>query len=126
MDDYGRTFKGTVVLGAPQNIQVSNYTTVLSDQGKHIFYPGTMGTAGTGRTWTIDSNANVEYPVGADITFVNQGSGSAGTVSILVDTDTLTLFPSGTSGTRILAPYGIATALKIEATKWLIAGVGIT
>jgi hypothetical protein len=117
---------GTVVLGTPQNIQISNYTTVLIDQGKHIFYPGTCGTSGTGRIWTIDSNANVPYPIGADITFVNQGSGSAGTISILVTDDILTLFPSGPAGTRALAPYGIATALKIGETNWLIAGVGIT
>jgi hypothetical protein len=116
---------GTAVLGTPQNIQISNYTTVLTDQGRHIFYPGTCGTSGTGRIWTIDSNSNVAYPVGADITFVNEGSGSAGTISILVTDDTLVLFPSGTSGTRNLAPYGIATALKIATTKWLIAGVGV-
>lgn len=85
-----------------------------------------MGTAGTGRTWTIASNSNVSYPIGADITFVNEGSGSAGTISIRVTDDTLVRLPAGSSGTHSLAPYGIATALKVGTTKWVIAGVGLS
>lgn len=108
----------------PQNIQTSNYTTVLGDQGYHILYPGTMGTAGTGRTWTI--NGTCGYSTGGDITFINEGSGSAGTLSILLSTGTMILMGSGTTGTRSLAPYGIATAVKIGDTKWVIAGINLT
>jgi len=55
-------------LNIPQNSQSAAYTTVLADSGKHIFHPSTDANA---RTFTIDSNANVAYPVGTAITFVN-------------------------------------------------------
>jgi hypothetical protein len=43
----------------------------LSDAGKHIYHPSADTTA---RTFTIDSNANVAYPIGTAITFVNDTS----------------------------------------------------
>jgi hypothetical protein len=85
-----------------------------------------MGTAGTGRIWTIDSNANVAYPIGTTLSFINEGSGSAGTVSILVTDDSLVLANNGTTGTRSLVPYGMATAIKIKDTKWIISGAGLS
>ena len=66
-------------IGIPQNSQSSSYTTVLTDAGKHIFHPSADTTA---RTWTIDSNANVAYPVGTAITFVNQNAGGVITIAI--------------------------------------------
>src|SRR6185312_6195265 len=60
--DYGRA-------SVDQNSQSANYTTVLGDAGKHIYHPSGDNNA---RTFTIDSNANVAYPVGTTITFVNE------------------------------------------------------
>jgi hypothetical protein len=37
----------------------------------------------------------------------------------------MTLAGAGTTGTRTLAANGIATALKIAATSWIISGVGL-
>lgn len=104
-----------------QNIQSSDYTTVLSDNAKQIFHPSADTTA---RTWTIDSNANVAYPIGAAITFVNQDS--AGVITISITSDTLWLAGAGTTGNRTLAANGIATAIKITTTGWLISGTGLT
>jgi hypothetical protein len=104
-----------------QNSQSANYTTVLSDGGKHIFHPDTDTTA---RTFTIDSNANVAYPIGTAITFVN-GHG-AGVVTIAITADTMRLSPDGTTGSRALAADGIATSLKIGTTEWKISGTGLT
>lgn len=107
--------------GLPQNAQSAAYTTVLSDAGKHLFHPAADTTA---RTWTIDSNANVPYPIGTTITFVAEGS--SGTITIAITTDTLVLSPGGTTGSRTLAPHGVATAIKVTATKWYISGSGLT
>ena len=104
-----------------QNIQSAAYTTVLADAGKQILHPSADTTA---RTFTIDSNANVAYPVGTAITFVNQVS--AGVVTIAITTDTMRLAGAGTTGSRTLAANGIATALKITATEWIISGTGLT
>jgi len=105
----------------PQNSRSAAYTTVAADSGKHILHPSADTTA---RTFTIDSNANVPYAIGTAITFVNQNS--AGTVTIAITTDTMRLAGAGTTGNRTLAANGIATAVKITATEWIISGTGLT
>jgi hypothetical protein len=104
-----------------QNSKSAAYTTVLSDAGKHIFHPSADTTA---RTWTIDSNANVAYTVGTVITFVNQAS--AGVITISITSDTMRLAGAGSTGSRTLAANGVATAIKVATTEWLISGTGLT
>lgn len=104
-----------------QNSRSAAYTTVMTDMGKHIFHPSADTTA---RIWTIDSNANVAYPIGATIVFINEVSG--GVITISITSDTLILSPDGTSGSRSLAADGIATAVKVTSTKWMISGTGLT
>lgn len=108
-------------LGIPQNSQSADYTTVLTDSGKHIYHPSADTDP---RTWTIDSNANVPYPIGTAITFVNDSS--AGVITIAITDDTIVLAGAGTTGSRTLAANGIATAVKITSTRWIISGTGLT
>lgn len=105
----------------PQNSQSTAYTTVIADAGKHLYHPSADTTA---RTFTIDSNANVAYPVGTAITFVNDCS--AGVMTISITSDTLVLAGAGTTGSRTLAACGIATAIKVTSTRWIINGTGLT
>jgi hypothetical protein len=105
----------------PQNSQSTAYTTVLDDKGKHLLHPAADTTA---RTFTIDSNANVAYPIGTAITFVNENS--AGVLTISITSDTMRLAGAGTTGSRTLAANGIATALKIGTTSWIISGTNLT
>ncbi len=107
-------------LDIPQNSQSTNYTLVLTDNGKHIYHPA--GDANS-RTFTIPANASVAFPIGASVSFINR---SANSCTIAITTDTLTLAGTGTTGSRTLAQYGIATAVKITATEWIISGVGLT
>jgi len=107
--------------GLPQNSQSTAYTTVLADAGKHLYHPGADTTA---RTWTIDSNANVAYPIGTTLTFVNDTS--AGVLTIAITSDTMILAGAGTTGSRTLAANGIATAVKMTSTRWIINGTGLT
>lgn len=131
----GPTFTGTTTLatvspetlnassvgytGMPQNAQSAAYTTVAADAGKTIVHPASDNNA---RTFTIDSNANVAYPVGTTITFINM----INTVTIAITTDTMYLAGPGTTGSRTLAAYGIATAIKVSSTSWIISGNGLT
>lgn len=110
---------GIGYLGIPQNSQSAAYTTVLGDAGKHILHPASDNNP---RTFTIDSNANVAYPIGTAITFVNR----INTVTIAIASDTLRWAEDGTTGSRGLAANGIATALKIDTTEWLISGTGLS
>lgn len=121
------TFTGTVTLpeviisGAsiPQNSKSAAYTTVAADANKHIYHPIADNNP---RTFTIDSNANVAYTIGTAITFVN----GINTVTIAITSDTMYLAGTGTTGSRTLAAYGVATALKIDTTTWIISGTGLT
>lgn len=105
--------------GMPGNSQSAAYTTVAADAGKVILHPSTDNNA---RTFTIDSNANVPYPIGTVITFVNM----VNTVTIAITSDTLVLASAGSTGSRTLAVNGIATAIKVASTTWLISGNGLT
>ena len=107
--------------GIPQNAQSAAYTLVLADAQKHLFHPAADTTA---RVWTIPANSAVAYPIGTAITFINEHG--AGVVSIAINTDTLRLAGTGTTGTRTLAADGVATAIKVTATSWIISGVGLT
>ncbi len=107
--------------GIPQNSQSTAYTLVLSDANKHILHPSADTTA---RTMTIPANSSVAFPVGTAVTFVNQNA--AGVMTIAITTDTMRLSPAGTTGSRTLAANGIATALKITSTEWIISGSGLT
>jgi hypothetical protein len=104
-----------------QNSQSAAYTAVLADSEKHIFHPSADTTA---RVFTIPANASVAYPVGTCLTFVNENA--AGVITIAITTDTMRLAGAGTTGSRTLAANGIATALKVTSTSWLISGVGLT
>lgn len=99
----------------------TDYTLVLSDANTGILHPSADSTA---RTFTIPGNASVAFPVGTAISFINQNG--AGVVTIAITTDTLRLSGAGTTGDRTLAANGVATAIKLASTEWLISGVGLT
>jgi hypothetical protein len=107
--------------GVPQNSQSAAYTLVIEDAGKHILHPSADTTA---RTFTIPANSSVAFPVGTAVTFINQNG--AGVVTIAITSDTMRLAGAGTTGSRTLAANGVATALKLTATEWLISGTGLT
>ena len=116
------TVDGTDAVGfrnIPQNAQTGNYTLVAADSGKHIYHAVGAGAA----TYTIPANGSVAYAIGTALTFVNLSSTS---ISIAITTDTMYLAGTGSTGTRTLAQYGTATALKLTSTVWIISGAGLT
>ena len=116
------TADGTNAVGfltIPQNAQTGSYTLVLADSGKSIFHATAAGAA----TYTIPANGSVAYPLGTTVTFINM---STNAVTIAITTDTLYLAGMGTTGSRTLAQYGVATATKMTSTTWIISGSGLT
>ena len=104
-----------------QNSRSTNYTLTIDDAGKHILHPSADTTP---RTYTIPKNADVAFTPGDAITFVNQNG--AGAITIAIDTDTLRLAEAGTTGSRTLAANGMATAMKVGTTEWIISGTGLS
>lgn len=106
-------------MGLPQNSQNGNYNVVIGDAGKHLYHAAAQAAA----TYTIPANSNVAFTIGTAISFVNM---SANAVTIAVTTDTMYLSSTGTTGNRTLAQYGIATAVKMTSTTWIISGSALT
>lgn len=106
----------------PQNSKSANYTLVIGDSSKHMYHPSADVTA---RTWTIPDNATVAWPLGTELTFVNDNGAGAITLSI-AGTDVMRLAGTGTTGNRTIAANGIAVALKLTATSWIVNGTGVT
>jgi hypothetical protein len=120
------TVDGTNTVGfrvIPQNAQAGSYTLVLADSGKHIYHASGDGAA----TYTIPAASSVAFPLGTAVTFINL---SATSISIAITTDTMYLSSAGTTGTRTLAQYGSATAVKVSGVSssgiWVISGSALT
>lgn len=107
--------------GLPLTSKSADYTLVQGDANLGLLHPSADTTA---RTWTIPANSSVPYDVGTALTFVNQNA--AGAITIAITTDTMRLAGAGTTGSRTLAANGMATALKLTSTEWIISGVGLT
>lgn len=118
------TADGTNAVGflhIPQNSKSAAYTLVLADAGKHILHPSADTTA---RIFTIPANSSVAFPIGTAVTVINQNAG--GVITIAITTDTMRLAGAGTTGSRTLAANGVATAVKLTATEWIISGTNLT
>jgi len=105
--------------GIASNSKSTNYTCVIEDGNGFILHPISDNNA---RTFTIPANSSVPYPIGTALIFVNE----INTVTISITSDTLMNLGDGSTGSRTLAVYGMATALKITNTKWVISGKGLT
>ena len=117
------TVDGTDAVGfrnTPVNSQSTAYTAVLADAGKTLYHPASDAND---RTFTIPANSSVAYAVGTVLTFVNL---SANDLTIAITDDTMYLAGAGTTGSRTLAEYGIASAVKLASTTWLISGNNLT
>jgi hypothetical protein len=119
----GCTVDGTDAVGfrnTPVNSQSADYTLVLADSGKTILHPASDAND---RDFTIPANSSVAYAVGTVVTFINL---SANDLEIAITTDTMYLAGDGATGTRTLAEYGVASAVKVASTTWVISGNGLT
>jgi hypothetical protein len=117
--DYVLQTEVPAIKAVAQNSNSDDYTAVLSDAGKYLYH-----NSATPHTFTIPANASVAYPIGTALTFVNPNG--SGTLTISITSDAMRLAGAGSTGSRTLAANGMATALKISATQWIIAGTGLT
>jgi hypothetical protein len=113
----GQTARSTGYIGFPQ-ISLDTGTLVLdkSHAGKQIYLP--VGS----QTITIPANSSVPLEIGTRVVIVNANV----TNFIAINTDTLRLAGTTTTGTRTLGPWGVATLIKIDLTTWVVYGNGLT
>jgi hypothetical protein len=98
----------------------ADYAVVAGDAGTMLYHPATDNNA---RVVTIPANAAVAFPVGTELTVVND---SLTSITIAITTDSMRLAGSASTGTRTLADNSMARLTKIDTTVWLIEGTGVT
>ena len=103
-------------LGVPQNSQSSTYTLVIGDIGRHVYMTG-------GGNVVIPDNANVAFPVGTTINIV---TGASAINVVTQSLDSLYQGGTGSTGTRSLNSYGMATLMKVATQTWYVAGAGVS
>jgi hypothetical protein len=111
--------KAVGYIGLPQNINGSFWTISKNDAGKHIYQ--IIDDAGI----LIPTNSDVPLEVGFTFVAINDNA----TTTIQPDNPgvtTLRLAGSTTTGTRTLAPWGMATVVKIGTDTWIASGNGLT
>lgn len=97
--------------------QSSSYTCVLSDAG------GTLGFSGSGLTCAIPANSVVPYDLMTTLTILTWGY----PLTITCGDQMVLAGSSGPlQGNRTLGAYGICTAVKVNATSWMISGPGLS
>jgi hypothetical protein len=64
----------------------------------------------------------VAYAIGTVISFVNLSTNAV----TIANSDTMYLGNFGSTGSRTLGQYGVANALKITSTSWIITGTALT
>jgi hypothetical protein len=120
-------------LGLPQHSYTnSTYNVHNYDQGKHIYL-----TYSPTATFNMTSNTDIPFPVGTTMMIITGGSTTASIKMTWAnggDSDQIIQAVTGTvvdgsndsSGSFTLAPYGMATLVKIGDTVWMISGAGLS
>lgn len=120
-------------LGLPQHSYANGtYNVHNYDQGKHIYL-----THSSTATFNMPSNSDIPFPVGTTIMVVTGGSTTAyikmewaqeGDADQIIQAVTGNVVDGSNSSSAFftLAPYGMATLLKIGDTTWMISGAGLS
>jgi hypothetical protein len=104
-------------LGLPQNPQTGTYTLTYLDQGGHVYLTGSTATV------LIPANTVTSFAIGTTVAVI---AGPVTTGTIRIQSDSLYLAGAGSTGTRTLAPYGMATIVKVTTNTWFVSGAGLT
>lgn len=104
-------------MDCPQVVHGTNYTLLLSDRGKQ------MSVSANNIVFTIPANSVTAFPVGTVIVIT---SGSFTGCTIAINTDTLNLAGTATTGTRSLSAWALVAITKIGSTNWVVSGAGVS
>lgn len=102
----------------PTTVDDDAHGFVLTENGCLI-----VKESGAAATWTIPANASVAFPVGSCITLINRDDSD---ITLAITSDTLVQALTGSTGSRTIAQYGVATIVKVASTVWYVTGVGVT
>jgi len=106
----------------PQNSVNGNYTLNYEDRGRHIYCtnPSFVDTI------YVPTHTSVNFPIGASIVIVTNGSQG---INIVAENNGVTTLIGSGIGLNAngfsLPAYSMATLLQIETNTWMISGTGL-
>jgi hypothetical protein len=95
----------------------TTYTVVAADQYQVLV----RATNASAKTFSIPTDATLNYPIGTAITFLNSGAGDLTINAVTSGTTTITS-AGATSAAPKVEQHKAATAIKLAANAWTVAG----
>ena len=122
LDLFNAIYGGALVPGITATlVEYGDNTVELSLTSSFIFDEFAGGGLGAWKALASVTSGSSNGYTGISLDFH-----TGATTTINITTDTMYLAGSGTTGTRTLAPYGMATLVKVAQSTWFISGVGLT
>jgi hypothetical protein len=97
--------------------ETASYTAVLANNSQLV----TMNNA-SANTFSIPTDANVDFPVGTQITVLQIGAGQTTIQAVTAGTTTINSTGATANAPKLRVRYSSATCLKLSANNWVVIG----
>lgn len=96
----------------------TTYTAVLADASNKVV---TMDNA-SANTFSIPTNASVNFPIGSQITVAQKGTGQTTINAVTSGTTTISAASTTTTAPKLRTRYSAATCMKVDTDVWYVFG----
>lgn len=97
--------------------ETASYTAVLANNGQLV----TMNV-GSANTFTIPTDASVNFPVGTQINVLQIGTGQTTIQAVTPGTTTINSTSPTPTAPKLRTRYSSATCIKLSANNWIVVG----
>jgi hypothetical protein len=97
--------------------ETASYTAILVNNGQLV----TMNNS-SANTFSIPTDANVDFPVGTQITVLQIGTGQTTIQAVTAGTTTINSTGATAAQPRLRVRYSSATCIKLSANNWVVLG----
>jgi hypothetical protein len=97
--------------------ETASYTAVLANNGQVV----TMNNA-SANTFSIPTNASVEFPIGTQINVLQIGAGQTTIQAVTSGTTTVLSTGATAAAPKLRARYSMATCIKSATDTWYVVG----
>jgi hypothetical protein len=115
------TFTNKTLTDAKINLgidpETASYTAVLANNSQIV----TMNNA-SANTFSIPTDASVDFPVGTQITVLQIGAGQTTIQAVTAGTTTINSTGGTANAPKLRVRYSSATCIKLSANNWVVIG----
>lgn len=97
--------------------ETASYTAVLANNSQIV----TMNNA-SANTFSIPTDANVDFPVGSQITVLQIGAGQTTIQAVTAGTTTINSTGGTANAPKLRVRYSSATCIKLSTNNWVVVG----